>query len=149
MKQVFIISVVMTLTASGVALAGDPEPRRITYEDFVERVRADKITTLAFVKVSEGSRLQLIEGKYKEGDEEVSFVTAPPLDPAQDPLLTEVLETHGLEPKLKGPPHVGVGEWITQNAISLILGLVPLVLLAFVLIYVIRMNNKIDQVLIK
>ena len=122
MKQVLIISVVMTLLASGVTLAGDSRPERMTYEDFVENVKADKITTLAFVKVSEGYRLQLIEGKYKGGDEEVSFVTAPPLDPAQDPLLTGLLETHKLVPELKGPPRVGVGEWITQNAVSLILG---------------------------
>lgn len=149
MKQVSILTLVMTVAISAVALGEDSEPERITYEVFVEKAKADEVTKLAFVKVNEMSQLCFIEGTYKESDQEVSFVTGPPLDPAQDPLLMALLEDHKLKPELKGPTPVGVGEWLARNGIGLVLGFVPLILLVFVLIYVVRLNNKIDQVLIK
>ena len=90
-------------------------------------------------------RVALVE---TEGDTEKEFFCQRPLEPVSDPLLTELLEKHEVSVVRKDPPEPSSMDRLAQYLPILIL-LVPPVLMVIVLVYIVRINNKINQVVIR
>ena len=136
----FAMLTVLALSACGVRAA---EPEQLSYEDFIQKVQQDQVKSTSL------GPLNFLEGTYLAGDVEKEFFTQHPRDSWEDPLLKKLLETHKVAVLRKELPQPGAMEILAQNAPGLLLLVVPSVLLVFVIIYVVRINNKIDQVVIR
>ncbi len=82
-------------------------------------------------------------------DVEREFFTQHPRDSWDDPLLNKLLETHKVPVVKKELPQPSTAEVLAQNAPVLLVLLVPSALLIFVIIYVVKINNKIDRMVIR
>ena len=138
----FTVLTVLALSACGVRAA---EPELLKYEDFLQKLREDKVKSVTVG----GWPFSQLQGIYAEGDSETAFFSHRPLEAASDPLLLDLLEKHQVSVVKKEQPQAGGLELLAQNAPVLLLLVVPSVLLVFVIIYVVRINNKIDQVVIR
>ncbi len=123
-------------------LVTSAEPERLSYEDFIQKVQDGQVKSTSL------GPLNFLEGTYVLGDVEKKFFTQHPRDSWDDPLLNKLLETHKVSVVRKELPQAGAMELLAQNAPVLLLLVVPSVLLVFVIIYVLRINKKIDQVII-
>ncbi len=138
--SLFAVLTVFALSVSGVRAA---EPERLSYEDFIQEVQDGQVKSISL------GPLNFLEGTYVPGDVEKEFFTQHPRDPWDDPLLNKLLETHKVSVVRKELPQAGALELLAQNAPVLLLLVVPSVLLVFVIIYVVKINRKIDQVIIR
>jgi len=136
----FAMLTVLLLAASGVQAA---EPERLSYEDFLQKVQDDKVKSVTL------GPLHYVAGTYLQGKMETEFFSQRPLDAGNDPLLNKLLETHEVSVVKKEPPQPGAMEMLAQNVPGLLILVVPSVLLVFVIVYVLRINKKIDQVIIR
>ncbi len=136
----FAILTVLALSA-GEVRAAQPEP--LSYEDFLQKVQDDKVKSVTW------GPLHYVSGTYLQGKVQTEFFSQRPLDAGNDPLLNKLLETHEVSVVKQEPPQLNTVEMLAQNAPWLLLLLVPSVLLVFVIVYVLRINKKIDQVIIR
>ncbi len=90
----------------------------------------------------------MLEGTYSDGDTPIEFFCYHPIDTASDPLLTKLLEQKQVTVVKPEPRKFDTGQAI-RMAPGLLLLVVPSVLLVFVIIYVVKINRKIDQVIIR
>ena len=138
----FAALTVFALSASGVQAA---EPEFLKYEDFLQKLQDDKVKS-----VTVGSwPFNQLEGTYGEGDSETPFFSQRPLEAANDPLLLELLEKHQVSVVKREQPRPSVMEMLAMNIQGLLLLVVPSILLVFVIIYVVKINHKIDLVVIR
>ena len=134
----FIVLTALLLAASAVQAA---EPEFLKYEDFLQKVQDGKVKSVSLGPF-------YVEGKYAQGDAEIEFFSHSPIDAASDPLLTKLLEQKQVTVVKPEPRKFDTGQAI-RMAPGLLLLLVPSVLLVFVIIYVVKINRKIDQVIIR
>ena len=139
----FVILAVVTLSTGGARAA---EPELLKYEDFLQKLRENEVRSVTIVGNWPFSQ---IEGIYAEGDSEREVFAQPPLQVANDPLLLELLEKHQVSVVKKEQPRRTAMELLVQNAPGLLVLVVPSALLVFVIIYLVKMNKKIDQVIIR
>ena len=132
----------LVMVASGSVQAQTAQPERLSYDEFIQKVQDGKVKS-----VSLGS-LYYVEGTYLEENTEKEFFCQRPLEPVSDPLLTELLEKHEVSVVRKDPPEPSSMDRLAQYLPILIL-LVPPVLMVIVLVYIVRINNKINQVVIR
>lgn len=128
---------------SAVSAAQAAQPQRLSYEDFLQKVQDGQVKSVAL------GPLHYVVGTYLQDDVETEFFSQRPLDAANDPLLNTLLETQQVSVVKQDPPKPSTMEQLAQSAPGLLLLLVPSVLLVFVIIYVVKINNKIDQVVIR
>ena len=143
----FLMLTVLALSAGG-ARAGESElskPELLKYEDFLQKLRADQIKSLTIGNWP----FSQMEGIYTEGDTQREFFSQRPLQAANDPLLLELLEKHQVSVVKKEQPKAGTAEQLARYAPELLVLVVPSALLVFVIIYLVKMNKKIDQVIIR
>lgn len=140
-KVIFCSAIILAMSFAPVQ-AQDAPVENLSYEVFIEKVKAGQIKSVTLEAFFVG-------GTYQQGQDEREFFAQRPLDAAADPLLTAVLAEHNVAVVKKEQPEASSADWVSRNAPFLLLMFVPSVLLVFVLIYVIRVNNKIDQVLIR
>lgn len=143
----FVMLTLLALSAGG-ARAADPElakPELLKYEDFLQKLRADQIKSLTIGNWP----FSQMEGIYIEGDTEREFFAQRPLQAANDPLLLELLKKHQVSVVKKEQPQTGTAQQLARYAPELLLLVVPSALLIFVIIYLVKMNKKIDQVIIR
>ncbi len=136
----FAMLTVLLLAASGVQAA---EPERLSYEDFLQNVQDGRVKSVTL------GPLHYVSGTYLQGKVQTEFFSQRPLDAGNAPLLNKLLETHEVSVVRKEPPKPSTVELLTRSAPELLLLLVPSVLLVFVIVYVLRINKKIDQVIIR
>jgi len=142
MRNTLVLSVLLAVGACGNVGAQTAGPEHLSYEDFLEKVRANQVKSLTM------SPLQYLEGTYLDGDQEKQFFANRPLEAGSDPLLNELLEKHEVSVVRKDPPEPSTMEQLAQSAPLFIL-LVPPVLMVVVLVYLVRLNNRINQVIIR
>ena len=142
MKRFLLLTAIIAIGWTFSAARAD-EQEFLKYEDLLQKIEAGKVKSLSL------GPLDYMEGSYVQGSAEVEFFSRHPLTPSNDPLLTRLLEAKKVSVVKKERPKPGTVELLTQNAPGLLLLVVPSVLLVFVIIYVVRINNKIDQVVIK
>ncbi len=143
----FATLTLLALLAGGVQ-AAEPEgvkPELLKYEDFLQKLGEDKVKSVTIGNWS----FSQIEGIYIKGKTEREFFSQRPLQATNDPLLLELLEKHQVSVVKKEQPPAGAVERLAQNAPALLLLVVPSVLLVFVIVYVVKINKKIDQVIIR
>ena len=92
MRTVSALSVLLAVAASGNVGAQTAGPEHLSYEDFLEKVRADEVKSLTL------GPWQYMKGTYSEGDTEKEFFSQRTLEAASDTLLTELLEKHEVPP---------------------------------------------------
>ncbi len=136
----FAALTVFGLLACGVQAA---EPEFLKYEDFLQKVQEDKVKSLTL------GPLNYLEGTYVQGEVGTEFFTQHPLEPGNDPLLSKLLESHQVSVVKREPRQAGTMELIgfilqRQFTTVILAGLV-----VFVLIYVVKINNKIDRLVIR
>ncbi|NIA07511.1 MAG: hypothetical protein GWP14_07745 [Actinobacteria bacterium] len=141
MRNVLVLSIVLALAASGNVVAQTGRPEYLSYEKFLERVRADEVKSLTI------RPLQYLEGTYADGDQEKQFFTNRPLESGSDPLLSELLEKHQVKVVQEPPPEPNAMAQLAQYGPFIILLPLPSVLLVIVLVYLVRLSKKIDQML--
>ena len=137
----FAVLTVFALSVSGVQAA---EPEFLKYEDFLQKVQDGKVKSVTVG----GWPFSQLQGIYGEGDSETPFFSPRPLEAANDPLLLELLEKYQVSVVKREQPRPGVMELLAMNIQGLLLLVVPSILLVFVIIYVIKINKKLDQVII-
>ncbi len=140
-RLLFAILAVLGLSASGARAA---EPELLKYEDFLQKLRENEVKSVTIGNWP----FSQIEGIYAEGDREREFFSQRTLQAASDPLLLELLEKHQV-PVVKKEHRPTAMELFVQNAPGLLLLVVPSALLVFVIIYMVKLNKKIDQVIIR
>ena len=141
-RLLFAILAVLGLSASGARAA---EPELLKYEDFLQKLRENEVKSVTIGNWP----FSQIEGIYAEGDREREFFSQRTLQAASDPLLLELLEKHQVPVVKKEQPQLDAMERFVQNAPGLLLLVVPSALLVFVIIYMVKLNKKIDQVVIR
>ena len=142
MKYILTLFAILAVVGLWTGRAQAAQPERLSYEDFLQKVQAEQVKS-----VSLGS-LYYLEGAYLDGKDEKEFFCQRPLEPISDPLLTELLEKHKVSVVRKDPPEPSSMDRLAQYVPLLIL-FVPPVLMVVVLVYVVRINNKINQVVIR
>ena len=141
-RLLFAILAVLALSAGGARAA---EPELLKYEDFLQKLRENEVKSVTIGNWP----FSQIEGIYVEGDTEMEFFSQRTLQAANDPLLLELLEKHQVPVVKKEQPQLDAMERFVQNAPGLLLLVVPSALLVFVIIYMVKLNKKIDQVIIR
>ena len=134
----FAMLAVFVLAASPARAA---EPEQLSYEDFIQKVQDGKIKSVSL------GPFYYVEGKYAQGDREIEFFSYFPIDAASDPLLTKLLEEKQVAVTKPEPQKPSFSS--TEITIARFLPLILVVLVVLVLIYVLRINKKIDQVIIR
>ena len=117
------------------------EPEQLSYEDFLQKVEDGQVKSVSLKPF-------LLEGIYSQEDTEVEFFCNYPIDAVSDPLLTKLLEEKQVAVTKPEPRKFDVAQ-ILQMAPGLLLLVVPSALLVFVIIYVVKINKKIDQAIIR
>ena len=138
-----LLFTVLTMIVLAASPARAAEPERLSYEDFIQKVQDGKVKSVTL------GPLHYVTGTYLQGKVETEFFSQRPLDAGTDPLLNKLLETHEVSVVRKEPPTPSTVEMLTRSAPELLLLLVPSVLLVVVIVYVLRINKKIDQVIIR
>ena len=134
----FAALTVFALSASGVQAA---EPEFLKYEDFLQKVQDGKVKSVSL------GPFYYVEGKYAQGDREIEFFSHSPIDAASDPLLTKLLEEKQVTMVKAEPQEPSISS--TEIMIARLLPLILVVFVVLVLIYVVKINNKINQVIIR
>ncbi|MCK4851253.1 MAG: ATP-dependent metallopeptidase FtsH/Yme1/Tma family protein [Phycisphaerae bacterium] len=134
----FTALTVLALSTSGLQAA---EPEQLSYKEFLQKVEDGQVKSVSFEPF-------LLEGIYSQADAEVEFFCHYPIDAASDPLLTKLLEENQVTVVKPEPQEFDTAQAI-RMAPGLLLLVVPSVLLVFVIIYVVKINRKIDQVVIR
>ncbi len=143
MRNTLVLSVLLAVGACGNVGAQTARPEHMSYEDFLEKVRADEVKSLTM------RPLQYLEGTYADGDQEKQFFTNRPLESGSDPLLSELLAKHKVEVVQEPSPEPSAMAQLAQYGPFILLIPLPLVLLIVALVYLVRLSKKIDQVLIR
>lgn len=143
MRTVLVLSILLAVAASGNVGAQTAGPEHLSYEDFLEKVRADEVKSLTL------GPWQYMKGTYSEGGTEKEFFSQRPIEAASDPLLSELLEKHQVKVGQELPPEPSTMVQLAQYAPFVLLLLVPSALLVVVLVYLVRLNKRINQVLIR
>ena len=143
MRNVLVLSVLLAVAASGNVVAQTAGPEHLSYESFLEKVRADEVKSLTL------GPWQYMKGTYSEGDTEKEFFSQRPLEAASDTLLTELLEEHEVKVVQEPPPEPSIMAQLAQYGPFVLLLFLPSVLLVVVLVYLVRLNKRINQVLIR
>lgn len=133
------LAVVGLWTGPAKARIEGAQPERISYDEFIEKVRAGQIKSISLVPI------EYLKGTYSEGDDEREFFARRPLEPGSDPLLTELLEKHKVSVVEEPPPEPNIMAQLAQYGPFVLILPIPSVLLVIVLVYVVRINKKIDQ----
>ena len=134
----FAALTVVALSASGVQAA---EPEQLSYKEFLQKVEDGQVKSVSLEPF-------LLEGIYSQMDTEVEFFCHYPIDAASDPLLSKLLEEKQVTVVKPEPREFDTAQ-ASRMAPGLLLLVVPSVLLVFVIIYVVKINKKIDQVIIR
>ena len=140
-----LLFAILAALALSAAQARAAEPGLLKYEDFLQKLRGDEIKSVTIGNWP----FSQIEGIYVEGDTEREFFSQRTLQAASDPLLLELLEKHQVPVVKKEPPQAGTVEQLARYAPVLLLLVLPSALLVFVTIYRVKINKKIDQVVIR
>ena len=143
MKTFLFLFTVLALVSSSLGQTTADQPQLLKYHEFIEKLQAGQIKSVTLGPIS------LIEGTYSQDDAQVGFICERTVEAVNDPLLTELLEQKKISIGRKAPPEPGAGAMIVQSLPFILLLFIPAVLLVFVLIYVVRINNKFDQVIIR
>ena len=143
MRSILVLSVLLAVGVCGNVVAQTAGPEHLSYEKFLEKVRADEVKSLTI------RPLQYLEGTYTEGDQEKPFFTNRPMESGSDPLLNELLAKHKVEVVPGATPEPSAMAQLAQYGPFILLLPLPLVLLVVVLVYLVRVNKKIDQVIIR
>ena len=143
MRHILVFSAILVVLACGNVLAEPAEPEYLSYDKFLEKVRADEVKSLTL------GPWQYMKGSYSEGDAEKEFFSKRPIEAASDTLLTELLEEHEVRIVQEPLPEPGVMAQLAQYGPFVLLLPVPIILLVIVLVYLVRLNNKINQVIIR
>ena len=115
------------------------QPERLSYEEFLQKVQDGEVKSVSL------GPLYYLDGVYSQGEDEKEFFSQRPLEPLSDPLLTELLEKHKVSVVHKAQAESNSMEQWAQFIPFVLLLLVPSVLLVVVIVYVVRINKKIDQ----
>ncbi len=134
----FAALTVLALSTSGLQAA---EPEQVSYKEFLQKVEDGQVKSVSLEPF-------VLEGTYSDGDTPIEFFCYHPIDAASDPLLTKLLEQKQVTVVKPEPREFDTAQAI-RMAPGLLLLLVPSVLLVFVIIYVVKINKKIDQVIIR
>jgi len=143
MKKLMELGIILAVVGLAAPKAAADQPQRLGYDQFIEKVRQGQVTSVSL------GPLYYLEGTYQDGEKQVAFYSQRPLEPGSDILLTELLAAQKVSVVKKEPPQPSTGQWLAQVASEQLVPLVLAVLVVLVLIYVVRINNKIDQVIIK
>ena len=143
MRTVLVLSIILAVGACGNVGAQTAGPEHISYEDFLEKIRADEVKSLTL------GPWDYLKGTYSEGDAEIVFYSKRPLELGSDPLLSELLAKHKVEVVQEPPPAPSAMAQMAQYGPFILLIPLPLVLLIVALVYLVRLNRKIDQVVIR
>ena len=142
MRHLLLLFALLAVVALWAGLVEAAQPERLSYDEFLQKVQAGQVKSVSL------GPLDYLEGVYSQGNAEKEFFSQRPLEPASDPLLTELLEKHKVSVVHKAQAESSSMDRLVQFVPFVLLLLVPSVLLVFVLIYVVRINNKINQVVI-
>jgi ATP-dependent Zn protease len=143
MRKILAIFVVLAIAGLASGSDGAAEPEYLSYEEFLEKVQADEVESLTM------GPWGYLKGSSPEGQVEKEFYSQRPLESASDPLLTELLAKHQV--KVVQEPlteHSAMSQLAQYGPFILLLPL-PTVLGVIVLVYLVRLNNKINQVIIR
>ena len=143
MKNFLFLFAVLALVSSSLGQTAADQPHPLQYPEFIEKLQAGQIKSVSLGPFAS------IEGTFLQDEAEISFFTEHAVAAANDPLLTQLLEQKNISITRMPEPQADTGAKILQSLPFIILLFVPAVLLVFVLIYVVRINNKIDQVIIR
>ena len=143
MRYMLALSAILVVLTSGNVVAEPPEPEYLNYDKFLEKVRADEVKSLTL------GPWQYMKGTYSEGDTEKEFFSQRPLEAASDTLLTELLEEHEVKVVQEPPPEPSIMAQLAQYGPFVLLLPLPSILLVIVLIYLVRLRNKINQMVIR
>ena len=143
MRNFLFLFTVLAVVSSSLGQTDADRSGPLKYQEFIEKLQAGQVRSVSLGPFAR------IEGTYLQGEAEVSFFTEHALAAANDPLLSELLEQKGISVTRTPEPQVDAAAKILQSLPFIILLFVPAILLVFVLIYVVRINNKIDQVVIR
>ena len=138
-----LLVTVLTVFVLAASPARAAEPEQLSYEDLIQKVQDAQVKSISL------GPLNYMEGTYVLGDVEKEFFTQHPRDSWDDPLLNKLLETHEVSVVRKELPQPGAMEMLAQNVPGLLILVVPSALLVVVIVYVLRINKKIDQVIIR
>jgi len=136
-----LLSAVLTVFALSASGAQAAEQVQLTYEDFLQKVQDGKVQSVSLEPF-------VLEGTYSDGDTPIEFFCYHPIDAASDPLLTKLLEQKQVT-VVKPEPREFDSAQAIRMAPGLLLLVVPSALLVFVIIYVVKIHRKIDQVIIR
>ena len=139
MRYILAFSAILVVVASGNVVAEPAGPEYLSYDKFLEKVRADEVKSLTL------GPWQFMKGSYSEGDAEKEFFSKRPLEAASDTLLTELLGKHEVKVVQEPPPEPGIMAQVAQYGPFVLLLPLPSILLVIVLIYLVRINNKMGQ----
>ena len=136
------LSFVALMTFAAVAFGAQAaEPEQVNYEDFLQKVEAGQVKSVTLEPF-------FLEGIYSKGDAEIKFFCYYPSNAVGDPLLAKLLEEKQVT-VTKPEPRNFDNSQILRIAPGLLLLVIPSALLVFVIIYVVRINKKIDQAIIR
>ena len=143
MRHILVLFTLWAVGGFGTIRAEAAQPEYLDYEEFLRKVQANEVKS-----VSLGPLFQL-EGTYSGGNDEKTFISVHPIEPANDPLLIELLEKHKVSVVQKELSKPGFLDRLGPFQLFLAgLGVLA-VLLVFVLIYVVRINNKVERAVIR
>ena len=143
MRHILVMFTLLVMVGSGSVQAQTAQPERLSYDEFIEKVRAGQIKSISLVPI------EYLKGTYSEGDDEREFFARRPWEPESDPLLTELLEKHQVKVLQEPPPEPSAMAQLAQYGPVIFLLPLPTVLMVCVLVYVVKINNKISQVVIR
>ena len=139
MRYILVFSAILVVLASGNVVAEPAGPEYLSYDKFLEKVQADEVKSLTL------GPWQYMKGTYSEGDTEKEFFSKRPLEAASDTLLTELLEEHEVKVVQEPPPEPSIMAQLAQYGPFVLLLPLPSILLVIVLIYLVRLSNKMGQ----
>ena len=141
MRHVLLLSAFLALSVVGSVGAETAGPKYLSYEEFLEKVRAEEVKSLTI------KPLHYLEGSYLDGDQEVPFFTGRPLEAQSDPLLMELLGQHEVKVVNEPQPEPDIMAQLAQYGPFILVLALPSALGVIVLVYLVRLNKKIDRVI--
>ena len=137
MRYGLLFVLLMIFAATAFATPTD-QPKQLSYEEFLEKLEDGQVKSVTLEPF-------LLEGTYSKGDAEVKFFCCYPIGSISDPLLAKLLEEEQVaitKPERRDFDSAQI-LWIARGLLLLV---IPSALLVLVIIYLVKMNKKIDQV---
>ena len=142
MRHILPLFALLAVVGFWAGRAEAAQPERLSYDEFLQKVQAGEVKSVSL------GPLYYLEGAYSQGNAEKEFFSQRPFESGSDPLLTGLLKKHKVSVVLKEPPEPSFLDRLGPFQLSLAVLVIVAALLVFVLIYVVRINNKINQVII-